>query len=234
MPDPVLPAGFVADKAVTTPSGFMPDSPIKTSAKPSTNTGLAGALGAALVPYVETLANSVGNSATLPKTASAIARGLTTGGTLIHGMATGNLSEALSSPVAGWVAGKGGYRLARDIIQPAARGVASAASGVGPYVKGALGTLSGVQTGLDLAQMADPNRRDIGTLGIGASQPTPTDEEAKAASDASLARMASDDKAKQEAWNAMIANLHPAVAMEMFGTMRAAIEKAFKKSGLIK
>ncbi len=48
--------------------------------------------------------------------------------------------------------------------------VANALEKLAPYAQG-LATLGGVQSGLDLAQAADPNRRDIGILGIGKTVP---------------------------------------------------------------
>lgn len=65
--------------------------------------------------------------------------------------------------------------------QAAAETAATAAPTAAPAASSLLGkaahglsVLSAVQGGLDLAQMADPKRTDIGFLGVGASQPTPT------------------------------------------------------------
>jgi hypothetical protein len=61
--------------------------------------------------------------------------------------------------------GKTGARVA-PAVQKLAAPVASIIERATPYVQ-ALTTLSGAQGVLDLAQMAEPTRKDIGTLGIG-------------------------------------------------------------------
>lgn len=93
-------------------------------------------------------------------------------------------ARALARPVSnaigslGWV--KGGPTVGTAIRETVRRGVPAAAQGVqsaaghaasvlerlAPYAQ-TLSTLSGAQGVLDLAQMAEPNRRDIGVLGVG-------------------------------------------------------------------
>lgn len=69
-----------------------------------------------------------------------------------------------------YAGGRAGWRLmngAQRIASPLASGLEK----VAPYAQSA-STLSGAQGINDLAQMAEPNRKDIGFLGIGPSQPS--------------------------------------------------------------
>jgi hypothetical protein len=90
---------------------------------------------------------------------------------VIHGAVTGNIPEIVASPIAGWQAGKGGYFLGKG-LQGIARPIAGALDAAAPAAK-MLGRLAGPQSLLDLAQMAEPNRRDIGFLGLGSSVDVP-------------------------------------------------------------
>lgn len=75
------------------------------------------------------------------------------------------MQQVLAAPVEGWAAGKGGYWLAKG-AQSVAAPVANAMETVAPYLQAA-NKLIGPQGALDLAQMAEPNRKDIGFMGIG-------------------------------------------------------------------
>lgn len=110
---------------------------------------------------------NVATSPTFAKNAGRAANAAVTAGELVHGLATGNMNQVLASPIAGWSAGKGGYWLGRG-AQAIAAPVAKVATAVVPYAQAA-STLSGAQGVNDLAQMAEPNRSDIGTLGVGSS-----------------------------------------------------------------
>lgn len=105
------------------------------------------------------------------KIGGALARGGTTLATLGHGIATGNMTEALASPIAGWQAGKGGYWLTKG-AQGAAEPVGRILGKMAPYAQ-TLSTLGGAAGVGDLAQMAEPNRKDIGFLGVGGGTPDP-------------------------------------------------------------
>lgn len=70
-----------------------------------------------------------------------------------------------------WLGGKVGWRAA-SLAQKAAAPVATILEKAAPYMS-ALTKLGGVQSALDLAQMADPKRQDIGFLGIGSGTPDP-------------------------------------------------------------
>lgn len=69
-----------------------------------------------------------------------------------------------------WAGGKAGYFTGK-LAQAAAGPVAGALEKIAPYAQ-TLSTLSGAQGVGDLAQMAEPERRDIGTLGVGPSVKT--------------------------------------------------------------
>lgn len=124
--------------------------------------GLAAAKGAPVTQLLESMATSP----SLAKTVGGIARVGTTLGGIAHGVATGNVPEMIMSPIAGWNAGKGGYFLGKG-AQAAAGVAADVANKVGPTINAALGPLSVAQGGLDLAQMDDPQRRDVGFMGVG-------------------------------------------------------------------
>jgi hypothetical protein len=106
-------------------------------------------------------ADAVANFATSPdawKTAKDL-------GSLV-GLATGGYEGGLPGAAAGyWLGGKTGYRLA-NAGQKIAAPIASAMDKLAPYAQAA-STLGGAQGVLDLAQMQEPNRKDIGFLGVG-------------------------------------------------------------------
>jgi hypothetical protein len=68
-----------------------------------------------------------------------------------------------------WLGGKTGWFTGK-LAQSAAMPVAKVLDAVAPYAQ-SLATLGGAQSLLDLAQVAEPNRQDIGTLGISVGQP---------------------------------------------------------------
>jgi hypothetical protein len=70
-----------------------------------------------------------------------------------------------------YVGGKAGWRLV-NAAQRVANPVATLAEKLAPYSQ-TLATLGGAQGVNELAQMAEPNRRDIGFLGIGSGMPDP-------------------------------------------------------------
>lgn len=108
-----------------------------------------------------------GTSPTAAKTGGAIANAATTLAAAGHGLMTGNPSQVVAAPMEGWAAGKGGYwgtKALQGVARPVAVALEKAAS-----VAEAVAKLGGVQGALDLAQMAEPGRKDIGFLGIGPS-----------------------------------------------------------------
>lgn len=85
------------------------------------------------------------------------------------GRAVGAVEGALKGgPLAigpgAWAGGKGGW-FSGKVVQSAAGPVAKALEAAAPYAQ-TLSTASGAQGALDLAQMAEPNRQDIGFLGM--------------------------------------------------------------------
>ncbi len=125
------------------------------------------------------LAERFGTNPNAAKLASTGANALTTVGGVLKGALSGNATEVLAAPTAGWAAGKGAYWLTKG-AQAAARPVASGMDAAKPFTKAALHELAGIQGFLDLAQMAEPNRKDIGTLGVGKTQPNDPEAAAKA------------------------------------------------------
>lgn len=84
-----------------------------------------------------------------------------------HGL-TGAVTGALESPMASWAGGKTGY-FGTKMLQSAARPISGALQAIAP----AASALSGAAGVGDLAQMAEPTRKDIGFLGIGKSVDVP-------------------------------------------------------------
>lgn len=160
----VFPPGFDPKKAAKIVSGDSSQQSEQPIAQKAIGGGLVAAATSALPAAAHAL-EAFGTSPTAAKTVGSLARAGTTLGGIVHGVATGNAPEVIMSPIAGWQAGKGGYFLGKG-AQAVARPVATALDRVAPYAKslGALGAAQGVN---DLAQMADPNRQDIGVFGVG-------------------------------------------------------------------
>jgi hypothetical protein len=97
--------------------------------------------------------------------AAPIAGGASLGGPAGALLGTGQVSKAA------YAGGRTGYftgKLLQNMAEPVAKGLRAAV----PYAEAA-GRLAGPQSLLDLAQMAEPNRRDIGFLGLGSSVDVP-------------------------------------------------------------
>jgi hypothetical protein len=120
----------------------------------------------AALPSVARSAATFAASPSVPRTMGKIANAATTLGALGHGAYTGNLGQVTAAPIEGWAAGRGGYFLGKG-MQSLARPVARGLQAAEPYIKGAGPTVSGAMGVGDLAQMAEPTRQDIGTLGVG-------------------------------------------------------------------
>jgi hypothetical protein len=159
--DPVRAAGIVRAASEGPPKSSGPKAGLALAA---TSHGLPGAA---------TAAEEFVTNPNVPRVAAKIGRVVGGVAPVIGGGAAGGIPGAAMGVAAAskgaWAGGKTGWfsgKLAQDVATPMARGLARMA----PYAK-ALGTASGVQSGLDLAQMAEPSRRDIGTMGVGASIP---------------------------------------------------------------
>lgn len=137
---------------------------------PDTSTALSLAGAGAGVPIAARGMLDFATSPTAAKTLGSVARGLTTTGGVIHGLYRGNPSEVIAAPISGWAAGKGGYFLGRN-LQDVAKPIAGLLEKATPYAS-TFTQLAGAQGINDLAQMAEPSRKDIGFLGIG---PSPTE-----------------------------------------------------------
>jgi hypothetical protein len=164
----IFPPGFDPKRAAAIVKGGDAKSD-----RPSDSGGgavLAGAKTAqALAPTIQQAAEAFATSPTAAKTGGALARGVTTIAALGQGLYSGNLNEVVSAPIKGWAAGKGGYFLTKA-LQAGGKPVAAAAEAAVPVAR-AFGNAVSPQGMLDLAQMAEPDRRDIGFMGIGASMP---------------------------------------------------------------
>lgn len=147
-----------------------PDLPATSeSASSSTNGSLSTALAAHLIPVIKT---AVEEFATNPN----VMKGAATTGRIIGGISAPIVGGATMGPAgvamglrdmskAAWAGGKTGWftgKMAQDI----STAVANALEKAQPYATG-LSTLAGVQSGLNLAQLDDPKRQDIGVLGMG-------------------------------------------------------------------
>lgn len=133
----------------------------------------AGALAvkgaAAAVPVVADAAAELATNPNVPKAFAAGGRFLGAVAPTVAGGAAGGpvgaLAGAGNAAKGAWAGGKTGWftgKLAQDIAAP----IASAAEKVAPYAQAA-STVAGAQGALDLAQMADPKRQDIGFMGMG-------------------------------------------------------------------
>lgn len=157
-----MPAGFV-------PDGFVPDQVAAPSAneqkqRQSTNTALALGGSAAAVPAAKQLIEEIATNPQVYKGGRAAGEVLGGIGGLIKGGPVGAAIGMASGEKAGGVLANAAQRLAVP--------VASAIDKAAPYVQ-TLSSMSGIQGGLDLAQIAEPTRQDIGILGIGKTQHVP-------------------------------------------------------------
>lgn len=174
MADPTLPAiGEEVKAGLPAIGSEVPSQP--SAEQNQSSIGGAVMVGAkASLPWARNAIEEFATSPTLPKATGAAARALTTGSGIVHGAVTLNPAEVIAAPRVGWAAGKGGYFLGKG-AQSVAGPVAELLEKAAPYAQ-ALSTLGGAQGGLDLAQMADPKRQDIGFLGLGKSVHVPGEE----------------------------------------------------------
>lgn len=134
-----------------------------------TSTGLTLAAISKLSPKAAWELMRFGTSPTAAATGGKVANAATTLAAAGHGVMTGNPSQVIAAPLEGWAAGKGGY-FGTKALQGAARGTSAVLEKAAPVID-ALAKVGAVQGALDLAQMAEPNRKDIGVLGVGGSLP---------------------------------------------------------------
>lgn len=143
------------------------------SRTPSTNTGLAAVTASKAVPVAAQLAEEFVTNPNVPKAAAAVGRVVGGVAPIAGHLAKGDPFSALvrgfpDAALGSWTGGKTGWftgKLAQRVTAP----VASVLTKVAPYMQ-AVTTLGAVQSALDLHQMLDPKRKDIGTLGIGKTE----------------------------------------------------------------
>lgn len=179
--------------------------PQKVSA-PSDSGAFALRGAAAAAPTASTLAAEVATNPNVPKVMASAGRVIGGITPIAVGAAEGGPLGALAGSAAAakgaWAGGKAGW-FSGKLMQNVASPVARAAAALEPYAQ-AISTVSGAQGVLDLAQMADKTRQDIGFLGIGHSM-TPDEQSAGMARAAqSQKNAAAEDQSKQEAWSAVV------------------------------
>ncbi len=126
--------------------------------KPSDSTSMAGAGAMGILPTATKLAESLATSPGVPEAGSDVGQLVGLIGGLLK---AGPLGTLATNPM-----GRVGYR-AGTLAQKAAAPIATALDSAKPYANGILGTMTGAMGVGDLAQMADPTRKDIGVMGVG-------------------------------------------------------------------
>lgn len=146
-----------------------------TTARPSTNIALGFAGAGKATRTAADIATELATNPKVPYIGSKIGRAVGAVAPVVAGAQEGGLVGAMvgmaASAKTAWAGGRTGWfsaKLAQNIAAPAADILVKAT----PYMK-ALNRFAGPQSALDLAQLADPNRRDIGVLGIGSTQHVP-------------------------------------------------------------
>lgn len=125
---------------------------------------LAMLAGAKAVPGAVRLAEEVATNPSIP-------RGAATAGRVVGAVEGALKGGPLAIGPGSWAGGKGGW-FSGKAVQSASGPIANALEKIAPYAQ-AVSTASGAQGALDLAQMAEPNRKDIGFLGITGDAPDP-------------------------------------------------------------
>lgn len=174
-------------------------------ASPESTVGLPLTLAAKAVPLLANAAEEVATNPAVPAMAAKAGRAV---GAVVPIVKAGPLGM-LASGKGAWAGGKGGW-FAGKLAQDAAGPVANALNTAKPYVEGAATTLAGAQGALDLAQMAEPGRRDIGTLGVGKTVPDAAVQNAAAANQLKWL----DRQANHEGFGASILALPKADAID--------------------
>lgn len=142
--------------------------------EPQSDSGALGmrAIGAAIAPAANA-AEEFATSPTAALTGSKIGRVIGGVAPIIGGAAeagpVGALAGVAAASKGSWAGGKTGWFTAK-MLQNLAAPVANALNTLKPYAQ-AINTVSGAQGVLDLAQMADQTRKDIGTLGVSIENP---------------------------------------------------------------
>lgn len=148
------------------------------NASPGSNAGLGMVAAAKAIPAAAAGAMELATNPAVPQAAAAIGRTagaiIPTAGELLAGNPAAAIAAAAAASKTSWAGGGAGWGLGKLAQKAAAPlgagnlGPAAALAKIAPYAQ-TLGTLGGAQNVLGLAQMADPDRQDIGTLGVGPS-----------------------------------------------------------------
>ncbi len=153
---------------------YAPPTPTTpTAAPPSDALGLGLTAAVKSLPAATTLAEQVATSPAVPRMAATAGRVL---GAVVPPVAgafeAGPIGALLGvGGMAGgsWAGGRTGWFTGK-MLQNVAAPLTNALAAVEPYAQ-VLTKIAGAQSALDLAQMADPTRRDIGTFGVGLHDP---------------------------------------------------------------
>lgn len=153
----VFPADFT-EAEISAALGAIPAANAAQAPKAKTWAPVVATVGKGVAPAAEVLAE-FGTNPNVAKGAATVGRAV--------GAATSlpaSLSGFGSMQKGAYAGGKSGYftgKLAQDVARP----LSTALEKIAPYAQ-TLGTLGGAQSALDVAQLAEPNRKDIGTLGM--------------------------------------------------------------------
>ncbi len=153
-----------------------PSSVATPQAAPSSQSDIGGPLmvGAAKsVPSAAGAAMEFATNPNVPKMAASVGRVIggiapaIAGG--VEGGPVGALAGAAAASKGAWAGGKTGW-FSGKLLQEMSAPVAKALTAIEPYLQ-TVSKLGGAQSALDVAQMAEPNRKDIGTLGVSMNAP---------------------------------------------------------------
>ncbi len=134
--------------------------------------GMATIAGRNVPEMAANAAMELATNPNVPKVGAAIGRVVGAVAPIVGGAAEGPMGALLGVSQAAkgsWLGGRTGWfsgKLAQSVAAP----VANVLESVAPYAQ-SLAHLGGAQSLLDLAQVAEPNRQDIGTLGVSVGTP---------------------------------------------------------------
>lgn len=165
----VFPDGFNPKRAAQIVKG---QSAPEAKPQPGSKAAILSHVAAKAIPVVESGAMNFATNPSVPKMSASAGRVLGGVAPVVAGatkMGPAGAAIGMAGAAQGaWAGGKAGWftgKLAQQLMTP----IAKVMEAVKPYAQG-LATLSGAQGVLDLAQMAEPDRTDIGVLGVGKSQ----------------------------------------------------------------
>lgn len=132
------------------------------------------------IPAVATAAEELATNPGVPRAIASVGRTVGAVAPIVAGAAeggpVGGIVGLAASAKGAWAGSKTGW-FSGKLLQSVSAPVAEALRKIEPYAQG-LSTLSGAQAVDALAQIAEPRRTDIGTLGIGSSDTKASDRAA--------------------------------------------------------